>query len=99
MFTGIHSFYVNSKGNIYLCSHICSATALQLQTEKKYIFAGTCPDPSPENGYIASIGSSPVNGRFQAGTSVQVERNHFLKIKVTYGNIYLKLIFTFFKKC
>ena len=39
------------------------------------ISVGTCPDPTPDNGYIGSMGSSPVDGRFKQGTSVRFECN------------------------
>ena len=48
---------------------------VQLEIQKEIIFAGTCPDPTPENAYIRSMSHTPVNGRFPSASSVAIGCN------------------------
>ena len=38
-------------------------------------FVGTCPDPSPENGFVANALHPPTNGRYPDGRSVRLGCN------------------------
>ena len=43
--------------------------------QKKILFVGACPDPTPENAYIRSTSHTPVNGRYPSSTSVAIRCN------------------------